>query len=92
MKTFTVTHTGRILSLAWHEPEQVIVTGGIDNLRVWSLKSGHALHRLTPGRMASRSETIVWAVAITRCVRNYGNYDMCMKLSILKKCLIKCKV
>ena len=56
---------GRILSLAWHEPEQVIVTGGIDNLRVWSASSGHAIQRLTIGRQERNKETIVWAVAVT---------------------------
>ena len=54
--------------MAWHSPENVLVTGGIDNLRVWSLKSGHAIQRLTLGRQEHNKETIVWAVAVTRSV------------------------
>lgn len=57
---------GRILSLAWYCPENVIVTGGIDNLRVWSLSSGHAIQRLTVPRAERNQETLVWAVAVTR--------------------------
>ncbi|KAI0227127.1 U3 small nucleolar RNA-associated protein 4 [Lamellibrachia satsuma] len=57
---------GRILSLAWYDPENVIVTGGIDNIRIWSVKSGHAIQRLTMGRLLHNKETIVWALAVTR--------------------------
>ncbi|KAK2193045.1 hypothetical protein NP493_18g10014 [Ridgeia piscesae] len=57
---------GRILSVAWYDPENVIVTGGIDNIRIWSVKSGHAIQRLTMGRQLHNKETIVWAVAVTR--------------------------
>ena len=56
---------GRILSLAWHREEGLLISGGIDNIRVWSLKSGHAIQRLTLGRQEKNKETIVWAVAVT---------------------------
>lgn len=56
---------GRILSLAWQNEEGLLVSGGIDNIRVWSLKSGHAIQRLTLGRQERNKETIVWAVAVT---------------------------
>ena len=57
---------GRILSVAWYDPENVIVSGGIDNIRIWSVKSGHAIQRLTIGRKHHNKETIVWALAITK--------------------------
>ncbi|XP_076471280.1 LOW QUALITY PROTEIN: U3 small nucleolar RNA-associated protein 4 homolog [Babylonia areolata] len=52
---------GRILCIAWHTGERVIVTGGVDNLRIWSVKSGHALQRILMGG----KETMVWCVAVT---------------------------
>ena len=60
--------TGRILSVAWHSAEEVIVTGGVDNIRVWSLASGHAIQRLTLAKVNKNKETIVWTVAVTKYV------------------------
>ncbi|XP_063439179.1 U3 small nucleolar RNA-associated protein 4 homolog [Mytilus trossulus] len=56
---------GRILSIAWHPTEDLIVTGGVDNIRIWSMNSGHAIQRLTLGRQERNKETIVWCVAVT---------------------------
>ncbi|XP_046328638.1 U3 small nucleolar RNA-associated protein 4 homolog [Haliotis rufescens] len=56
---------GRILSIAWHEGENTIVTGGVDNIRLWSASSGHAIQRLTIGREEVSKETIVWCVTVT---------------------------
>lgn len=58
--------TGRILSIAWNTSLEVILTGGVDNMRLWSVKSGHAVQRMTLGRVEKSKETIVWCVAILR--------------------------
>lgn len=55
---------GRILSIAWNTSLEVILTGGVDNMRLWSVKSGHAVQRMTLGRVEKSKETIVWCVAI----------------------------
>ncbi|XP_048765996.1 U3 small nucleolar RNA-associated protein 4 homolog [Ostrea edulis] len=55
---------GRILSIAWNTSLEVILTGGVDNMRLWSVKSGHAVQRMTLGRVGKNKETIVWCVAI----------------------------
>jgi len=55
----------RILSIAWHEAENVIVTGGIDNIRIWSVHSGQAISRLDPGRMTSNLATFVYCLTVT---------------------------
>ncbi|XP_033755544.1 U3 small nucleolar RNA-associated protein 4 homolog [Pecten maximus] len=55
----------RILCIAWHSAGETIVTGGIDNIRLWSVRSGHAYQRLTLGRQEKNKETIVWCLAIT---------------------------
>ena len=31
---------GRIVSLAWHHDDEVIVTGSVDNIRVWNVATG----------------------------------------------------
>lgn len=53
----------RILCLAWHPTEDIIVTGGIDNIRLWSVSSGRALQRLSVARQVKNKETVVWCVA-----------------------------
>ena len=52
--------------MAWHGGERRIVTGGVDNIRVWSVESGHAVQRLTLSRTERNKETIVWAVGVTK--------------------------
>ena len=42
----------------------MIVTGGPDNIRIWSVQSGHALQRILLGG----KDTIVWCLAVTRSV------------------------
>ena len=69
---------GRILCLAWHSMENVIITGGIDNLRVWSQSSGHAIQRLTLARIERQKETIVWAVTVTRWVGHHHWVTSCI--------------
>jgi U3 small nucleolar RNA-associated protein 4 len=57
---------GRILCLAWDATGDVIVTGSADAVRIWNVQSGHAIHRMTPGRDERRKETIVWCLAVTK--------------------------
>jgi len=69
--------TGRILCIAWHVAGDIIVTGGIDNIRLWSVNSGHAVQRLTLGRQEKNKETIVWCLAVTRywyCSQNMWSH------------------
>jgi U3 small nucleolar RNA-associated protein 4 len=58
----------RILSIAWHRDEDMIVTGGIDNIRVWDVNSGQVLQRISLGRIDKNKETLVWCLAITSLV------------------------
>ena len=55
----------RILSIAWHKDEEVIATGGIDNIRIWDVKSGQVSQRISLGRLDRHKETLVWCLAIT---------------------------
>ncbi|RUS80365.1 hypothetical protein EGW08_011862 [Elysia chlorotica] len=58
---------GLILSLAWFDQdgESIIISGSINNIRQWSVKSGQPISRMTLGRKFDQ-ETIVWCVAVTR--------------------------
>ncbi|EFX86991.1 hypothetical protein DAPPUDRAFT_97204 [Daphnia pulex] len=56
---------GRILSLSWHSSGDFIVTGSSNAIRVWNVKTGHAVNRLSLGRADSFKETLVWCVCIT---------------------------
>jgi U3 small nucleolar RNA-associated protein 4 len=53
------------LSIVWHKDEEMIVTGGIDNIRVWDTNSGQVLQRISLGRIEKNKETLVWCLAIT---------------------------
>ncbi|XP_014781965.1 U3 small nucleolar RNA-associated protein 4 homolog [Octopus bimaculoides] len=62
LKTFSK-QEGRILCLDWHQAEEIIVTGGIDNIRVWNANSGIAVERFTMKRHKQK-QTIVWCIKI----------------------------
>ncbi|KAL4234748.1 U3 small nucleolar RNA-associated protein 4 [Mactra antiquata] len=53
----------RLLCISWHPTEDLIVTGGIDNIRIWSVSSGRAMQRLTIARSETKKETVIWCVA-----------------------------
>lgn len=55
----------RILSIAWHKDEEILATGGIDNIRVWDVNTGQVMQRISLGRIDKNKETLVWCLAIT---------------------------
>nr|XP_054769363.1 U3 small nucleolar RNA-associated protein 4 homolog [Lytechinus pictus] len=55
---------GRVVSLAWHISDEVIVTGSLDNIRIWNVNTGHATLRITTQRVQKHTEVVVWQVAI----------------------------
>lgn len=56
---------GRISCIAWDATGNFVVTGSVDTVRVWNVKSGLAVHRMTTGRSQANKETIVWSLAVT---------------------------
>ncbi|XP_076059964.1 UTP4 small subunit processome component l(3)72Dn [Oratosquilla oratoria] len=54
---------GRVLSIAWHENGEYLVTGSVDVVRLWSLSKGQ-ISRFAVGRTSRKKETIVWCVSI----------------------------
>ncbi|XP_023224125.1 U3 small nucleolar RNA-associated protein 4 homolog isoform X1 [Centruroides sculpturatus] len=56
---------GRIICIAWHPTEDIIVSGSIDVIRIWNVKSGYASERIIVGSLQRKKETIVWCIAVT---------------------------
>ncbi|XP_031420781.1 U3 small nucleolar RNA-associated protein 4 homolog isoform X2 [Clupea harengus] len=56
---------GRILSLSWHPSGTKIAAGMMDMIRVFDVKTGHAIHRLLVDKAAGAprdQECVVWSV------------------------------
>ncbi|XP_064414664.1 U3 small nucleolar RNA-associated protein 4 homolog [Latimeria chalumnae] len=56
---------GRILSLSWHKSGTQIAVGSLDVIRVFSVKSGHAVQRILVDRCVTSShnrECMVWSI------------------------------
>ncbi|XP_025835846.1 U3 small nucleolar RNA-associated protein 4 homolog [Agrilus planipennis] len=56
---------GRILCLKYFPNGKYIASGSIDTVRIWNVKSGQAIHRITTGRAETNKETIVWDLQVT---------------------------
>lgn len=57
---------GRILCCKFDHSGDILATGSVDNVRIWDVKTGHALHRMACGRTESKKETVVWSLAILK--------------------------
>ncbi|KAB0796828.1 hypothetical protein PPYR_10889 [Photinus pyralis] len=57
---------GRILCLKYDPSCQFIASGSLDAIRIWDVKTGHALHRITTGRSEANQPTIVWCINILK--------------------------
>lgn len=65
-KKFLDKQEGRILCLKYDPSGNFIAGGSIDAVRVWDVKTGHALHRMTTGRSETNKMTLVWCLAFTQ--------------------------
>lgn len=63
-KTFSK-QEGRIICIAWHPTGEIIVTGSVDVIRIWNVKTGYASERIIVGSLERKKETIVWCIAVT---------------------------
>lgn len=57
---------GRILCCKYDHTGDIMATGSIDAIRIWDVKTGHAIHRMATGRSEAKRETIVWSLAILK--------------------------
>ncbi|PSN57688.1 hypothetical protein C0J52_00311 [Blattella germanica] len=72
---------GRILCISWDATGDVIVTGSIDAVRVWNVETGHAIYRMTPGRVEGR--ITFWDGNVGTQIESYQSH----KADILCLCL-----
>lgn len=55
---------GRILCCRFDHSGTILVTGSVDCLRIWDVRTGHAIHRMATGRSEAARETLVWSLAV----------------------------
>uniref|UniRef100_A0A182Y356 WD_REPEATS_REGION domain-containing protein n=1 Tax=Anopheles stephensi TaxID=30069 RepID=A0A182Y356_ANOST len=55
---------GRIVCCCFDWTGNFLVTGSADAVRVWDVRNGHAVHKMTTGRSNRNQETTVWAVQV----------------------------
>ena len=57
---------GRIVCCNFDWTGNFLVTGSTDAVRVWDVRNGHAVHKMTTGRAHNKQETTVWAVLVLK--------------------------
>lgn len=57
---------GRIVCIRFDYSGDFLVTGSADAVRIWNIKKGHAVHKMTTGRSTRDKETIVWDVLVLK--------------------------
>lgn len=55
---------GKILCCKFDRSGDFVVTGSPDTIRVWEMKTGHAIHKLSISRLETKRETLVWTLAV----------------------------
>lgn len=56
----------RIVCCKFNYGGDCIVSGSIDAVKVWSLRTGHVIHKMSTGRAEQNQETIVWCVEVLK--------------------------
>lgn len=57
---------GAIFCCKYDSTGEHIVTGSTDNIRIWNVASGHAIHRMATGRSEKNRETNVWSLVVLK--------------------------
>lgn len=52
------------MCIGWEENGDFLATGSVDAVRIWNVKTGHAVHKLMPGRAEVNKPTVVWCLTI----------------------------
>ncbi|XP_050301623.1 U3 small nucleolar RNA-associated protein 4 homolog [Anthonomus grandis grandis] len=63
-KKFLDKQEGRILCLKYNKTGEFVVAGSINAIRIWNVKSGHAIHKMVLGRSEAKKDTIVWCLEV----------------------------
>lgn len=54
----------RIICCKFSDTGEKIVSGSLDAVKVWNIKTGQVLHKMSTGRAEPKQETVVWCVDI----------------------------
>lgn len=57
---------GRILCCKFDYSGEFVVTGSADTIRIWELKSGHAIFKMTVSRIEAKHETTIWSLSVLK--------------------------
>lgn len=57
---------GKILCCKFDHSGEFVATGSADTIRLWELKTGHAIYKMTVGRNEAKKETIVWSIQVLK--------------------------
>lgn len=60
---------GRVVCVGFDPSGQFLATGSVDNLRVWSVATGHVLHKMSVPRLEAKKEAIVWCLTFVKDLR-----------------------
>uniref|UniRef100_A0A182NMF3 Anaphase-promoting complex subunit 4-like WD40 domain-containing protein n=1 Tax=Anopheles dirus TaxID=7168 RepID=A0A182NMF3_9DIPT len=57
---------GRIVCCSFDWTGDFLVTGSADAVRVWDVRNGHAIHKMSTGRSKGTDVTTVWSVCVMK--------------------------
>lgn len=57
---------GKILCCKFDPTGEFVATGSADAIRLWELKTGHAIYKMSVGRSEAKKETIVWSLQVLK--------------------------
>lgn len=57
---------GKILCCKFDSTGDFVVTGSPDTIRIWEMKSGHAIYKLSISRTEAKKETLIWTLAVLK--------------------------
>ncbi|KAH1008023.1 hypothetical protein HUJ04_005177 [Dendroctonus ponderosae] len=55
---------GRIVCVKFNPTGEFVVAGSLNAIRIWSVKTGHALHKMVLSRAEANKNTIVWCLEV----------------------------
>lgn len=56
----------RVVCCMFNDLGDCIVSGSLDAVKIWSVRTGHVIHKMSTGRADQNQETIVWCVEVLK--------------------------
>lgn len=55
---------GRIICVKFNPTGEFVVAGSLNAIRIWNVKTGHAVHKMVLSRAEAKKNTIVWCLEV----------------------------